>query len=367
MLQQTFVRALGALRGLEPEHPRAWLFTIARNRACPCSARAARWQRRDGDRARHPRPRRSRRAPQRAPRAARRHRLAAEPQRAALLLAQIEDFPQRRIAEVLGTSESRVKTPRVPCPPGADGRPRGPRRPVRRDPRRTVDRARPGAPPLPLRRHLRQCPGCRAFQRGVAFQREALAARSRWAHRRAAREALGGALAGGGAAAGGGAGPGGRRWRAAGRRRRGAGWRRAVGGFGVAGGVGAVLVKVAVAVVVAGPRWVARPPAASGAAPDARAQAPGGAPQATVVPLRTVSAAIAPPASPTNTPRRRRPPRPAAPRATVLARTTPHQASKVRREARCAAAGATTPATRWRRSAPGRRALTPAQHRAARA
>jgi hypothetical protein len=49
------------------------------------------------------------RAPQRTARAARRHRLLAEPQRAALLLAELEDFPQRRIAEVLGTSESRVK------------------------------------------------------------------------------------------------------------------------------------------------------------------------------------------------------------------------------------------------------------------
>ena len=34
VLQQTFVRALDALRsGVVPEHPRAWLFTIARNRA----------------------------------------------------------------------------------------------------------------------------------------------------------------------------------------------------------------------------------------------------------------------------------------------------------------------------------------------
>ncbi len=178
VLQQTFVRALGALRdGVEPEHPRAWLFTIARNRALSVlSARrevasdamelvldthglAEAVERRSelramlADIARLP-----------------------EPQRAALLLAQIEDFPQRRIAEVLGTSEGQVKTlvfrarQALMADRAARAVPCG-------DIRAELSVARGGdLRRASLRRHLRQCPGCRAFQRGVALQREAIAA-----------------------------------------------------------------------------------------------------------------------------------------------------------------------------------------------
>ena len=177
VLQQTFVRALGALRdGIEPEHPRAWLFTIARNRAL--SVLSARREvasdametvldtRGLAEAVEH--------------RSELRAMLAdiaslPEPQRAALLLAQIEDFPQRRIAEVLGTSESRVKTlvfrarQALMADRAARAVPCG-------DIRAELSIAHgPDLRRAALRRHLRQCPGCRAFQRGVAFQRDALA------------------------------------------------------------------------------------------------------------------------------------------------------------------------------------------------
>jgi RNA polymerase sigma factor (sigma-70 family) len=178
VLQQTFVRALGALRsGTEPEHLRAWLFTIARNRALSVLG-ARREVSSDAlemvvD------------VEGLAEAVERRSELRAlladiaclpEPQRAALLLAELEDFPQRRIAEVLGTSESRVKAlvfrarQALMADRAARAVPCGEIR---------AELAVASGPDLrraSLRRHLRQCARCRAFQRGVATQRAALAA-----------------------------------------------------------------------------------------------------------------------------------------------------------------------------------------------
>ena len=144
-----------------------------------------------------------------------------EPQRAALLLAQIEDFPQRRIAEVLGTSESRVKTlvfrarQALMADRAARAVPCG-------DIRAELSIAHgPELRRASLRRQLRQCPGCRAFQRGVAFQRDALATLLPvGAPSGLLAKVLAGALAGGGAGGGAAA-----SWRRGGRKRHGGGRR----------------------------------------------------------------------------------------------------------------------------------------------
>ncbi len=178
VLQQTFVRAFASLRaGTRPDHLRAWLFTIARNRALTVLSR----RREAPGEALHALPdldglaecveRRSELRALLADLA-----LLPEEQRAALLLSELEELPQRRVAEVLGTSEARVRAliyrarralmadraaRAVPC-----GEIRAQLAVARGG---ELRRGR-------LRRHLRQCASCRAFQRGVARQREGLAA-----------------------------------------------------------------------------------------------------------------------------------------------------------------------------------------------
>src|SRR4051794_19485678 len=178
VLQQTFVRALGALRsGTEPEHLRAWLFTIARNRALSVLG-ARREVASDAIDAVVDTEGLAEAVERRSELRALLADIAClpEPQRAALLLAELEDFPQRRIAEVLGTSESRVKALvfRARQALMADRAARAvPCGEIRAE---LAVAHGPGLRRSGLRRHLRQCPGCRAFQRGVASQRDALAA-----------------------------------------------------------------------------------------------------------------------------------------------------------------------------------------------
>jgi RNA polymerase sigma factor (sigma-70 family) len=176
-LQQTFLRAVEALRrGAAPDHVRAWLFTIARNRCLTMLAArrseaelpafelagspgvAEEVDRRDelrellADVARLP-----------------------EEQRSALVLAELGDLPQAQIADVLGVAEARVKAliyqarqtliaERVARTAGCD------------EVRAELAAAR--GPALRrgwLRRHVRRCPGCQAFREEVALQRACLA------------------------------------------------------------------------------------------------------------------------------------------------------------------------------------------------
>ncbi|MDA0166518.1 sigma-70 family RNA polymerase sigma factor, partial [Solirubrobacter ginsenosidimutans] len=295
VLQQTFVRALGALRsGTEPEHLRAWLFTIARNRALSVLA-ARREVSSDALEAVLDTEGLAEAVERRSELRALLADIAClpEPQRAALLLAELEDFPQRRIAEVLGTSESRVKAlvfrarQALMADRAARAVPCGEIRAA------LAVASGPDLRRASLRRHLRQCAGCRAFQRGVATQRAALASVlpvsvpvGLLARVIAAGGAGGAGVAGGAAAGAGGAGAAhGASGAAAGGGGAGAAGVGAAGGAGVAGGAAATLVKVAVAVVLAG--GTAAGTIAHVAGPtDARAQA--------AAPFRTVSATVTP-------------------------------------------------------------------------
>ena len=176
-LQHTFMAAYRHLSGSEKQvQLRAWLYTIARNR-CYTILGARRRQ-----------------APGSAEEASTENLSAAvqrrqdlrdllsdlsglpDDQRAALVLAELGDVAHDEIATVLGVPRERVKAlvfqarssliaSRIardtPCTA------------IRKElaglrggtPRRTI-----------LRRHLRECPGCRAFRAQVAEQRRALAA-----------------------------------------------------------------------------------------------------------------------------------------------------------------------------------------------
>jgi RNA polymerase sigma factor (sigma-70 family) len=169
-LQQTFLRAIEALRrGAAPDHVRAWLFTIARNRCLAALAGrrpTAGTQAEDG--VMHRRDELSELVADVA-------RLPSE-QRAALVLAELADLPQAQTARVLGVGEPRVKAliyqarqqliaERAARGAGCD------------EVRTEIAVARgPALRRAQLRRHLRHCPDCRAFREEVAQQRTGLAA-----------------------------------------------------------------------------------------------------------------------------------------------------------------------------------------------
>ncbi len=175
-LQQTFLRAHGALaaRGA-PAELRPWLFTIARN--CCLTMLSARRPVADGERelasAEGLGDQVQVRADLRAV-VADVERLPDE-QRAALVLAELADLSHDQIAEVIGVRAGKVKALIHQARTTLIAE-----REARDTPcaaiREQLSTARGGALRRgPLRRHLRQCDGCRAYREAVSEQRRALA------------------------------------------------------------------------------------------------------------------------------------------------------------------------------------------------
>lgn len=179
VVQQSMIRAYQALRsGQSPDHVRAWLYTITRNRACTLLASRAGAPVPEGE------PQPVVWSPGADDAALRRADLRAllddlallpEQQRTALVLTEVSGMPQRRIAEVLGVAENRVgglvfQARRTLA---AD---RAARLTPCEEIREQLAVAR--GPELrrgPLRRHLRQCPACRRYRREVDRQQQGLA------------------------------------------------------------------------------------------------------------------------------------------------------------------------------------------------
>jgi RNA polymerase sigma factor (sigma-70 family) len=176
-LQHTFMSAYGSLTGSgQPVQLRPWLYTIARNR-CYTILRARREQ------------------PLGAAEEASTENLSAavqrrqdlrdlladlarlpDDQRAALVLAELGDVAHDEIATVLGVPRERVKALVFMARSSLIAS-----RTARDTPcaaiRKELAGLRGGTPRrTTLRRHLRECPGCRAFRAQVAEQRRALAA-----------------------------------------------------------------------------------------------------------------------------------------------------------------------------------------------
>ena len=175
-LQQTFLRAHGALaaRGA-PAELRPWLFTIARN--CCLTMLSARRPVADGERELASTDGLGEQVQVRADlRAvvADVERLPDE-QRAALVLAELADLSHDQIAEVIGVRAGKVKALIHQARTTLIAE-----REARDTPcaaiREQLSTARGGALRRgPLRRHLRQCDGCRAYRAAVTEQRRALA------------------------------------------------------------------------------------------------------------------------------------------------------------------------------------------------
>jgi RNA polymerase sigma factor (sigma-70 family) len=176
-LQQTFMRAVEALRaGRRPEHVRAWLFAIARNRCL--TLLVARRERRTDELADVPD------TDGLVEQVARRDELRdllsdlarlPDDQRAALVLAELGDLSQARIGDVLGVPEARVKALIYQARQNLIAEREA--RSASCDAIR-AELAVARGPQLrrgSLRRHLRRCAGCRAFRRKVGAQQGALA------------------------------------------------------------------------------------------------------------------------------------------------------------------------------------------------
>ncbi len=177
VLQQTFVRAHRALRaGQRPDHVRAWLFAIARNRCRtlqatrPTDVGGAAAQNAGFDDVNDI-------VQRRADLQALLGDLATLPdeQRAALVLAEIGGLSQAAIGQVLGVGSERVKALVYQARQALISE-RDARALDCGTIRRELAVATGGALRRgPLRRHLRSCASCRAFQTEVRDQREALA------------------------------------------------------------------------------------------------------------------------------------------------------------------------------------------------
>ncbi|MGK2937043.1 MAG: RNA polymerase sigma factor [Solirubrobacteraceae bacterium] len=179
VVQQSMIRAYQALRrGQRPEHVRAWLYTITRNRACTLVAGRARRPVPDDDRgAAAWSPGADDAALQRADLRAVLDDLARLPeqQRTALVLTEMSGMPQRHIAGVLGVEEQRVGwlVFQARRTLGAD---RDARLTPCEEIREQLAVARgPALRRGPLRRHLRQCSACRGYRREVERQQRSLA------------------------------------------------------------------------------------------------------------------------------------------------------------------------------------------------
>src|SRR4051794_29854665 len=178
-LQQVFVAAYRELQaGREPEHLRAWLYAIARNR-CVSMLRA----RRD-DLAAAAAPEPSTDGFAVAAEVERREELEEllgdlarlpEEQRAALVLAELGDLAHDEIAEALGVRRDKVKA-LIFQAREALGAWREARATPCREIRQQLATLRGSAlRRAPLRRHVAVCPSCAAFEREVARQRSAMA------------------------------------------------------------------------------------------------------------------------------------------------------------------------------------------------
>lgn len=179
VVQQSMIRAYQALRrGQRPEHVRAWLYTITRNRACTLVAARARRPAPDDDlEAAAWSPGADDAALERADLRAVLDDLSRLPeqQRTALVLTELSGMPQRHIAGVLGVEEQRVgwlvfqarrtltadrEARLTPC----------------EEIREQLAVARGAALRRgPLRRHLRQCSACRRYRSEVKRQQRSLA------------------------------------------------------------------------------------------------------------------------------------------------------------------------------------------------
>jgi len=203
-LQQTFLRAHGALvdHG-PPDDLRPWLFTIARNR-CLTLLAARRPDAEVDDQLADTRGL----GDDVQARADLRAVVAdvaqlPEHQRAALVLAELADLSHAQIGEVIGVRTAKVKAlihqARTTLIAERDAR----EQPCE-DIREQLATARGGVLRRgPLRRHLRQCPPCRAYRDAVAEQRRALALVLPVIPSAGLKAGILGAASAGGAAAGG--------------------------------------------------------------------------------------------------------------------------------------------------------------------
>ncbi len=176
-LQQTFLRAHRALvtHGA-PDDPRAWLFTIARNR-CRTLLAARRAEAEVGEDL----PATAGLADEVQTRADLRAVVAdvarlPDDQRAALVLSELADLSHAQIGEVIGVRAGKVKAlvhqARTTLIAERDAR----EQPCDQI-REQIATARGGALRRgPLRRHLRLCAPCRAYREAVVAQRRTLAA-----------------------------------------------------------------------------------------------------------------------------------------------------------------------------------------------
>jgi RNA polymerase sigma factor (sigma-70 family) len=175
-LQQTFLRAHRALAEHGPPADlRPWLFTIARNR-CRTLLAARRAEAEVDER-----PASADGLGEQVQARAELRAVVADvarlpdDQRAALVLAELADLSHAQIGEVIGVRSEKVKAlihqARTTLIAERDARDQ-PCEEVREQ----LATARGGAlRRAPLRRHLRQCPPCRAYRDAVAEQRRALA------------------------------------------------------------------------------------------------------------------------------------------------------------------------------------------------
>jgi RNA polymerase sigma factor (sigma-70 family) len=174
--QQTFISAYSELtRSEKPIALRAWLFTIARNR-CLSMLRA----RRETVALEDVEPHTEGLASEVQQRADLRDLLRdlarlPEDQRAALVLAELGDLGHDEIADVLGCQHAKVKA-LVFQARSSLSTSREARETSCAEIREQLSVLRGGAlRRAKLRRHLRECPGCREFRKEVSRQRQAMA------------------------------------------------------------------------------------------------------------------------------------------------------------------------------------------------
>ena len=174
-VQQAFIRALAAIRrGDRPRQPRAWLYTIARNRCRTLLARRRDLpavEALDGAATEGLADAVQQRADLRA--VLDDLQRLPEQQRAALLLAEIGQHTHQEIAEIVGCPRPKVKAlvfqARAALVAQRDARDTS-----CVEIRETLSTATGGVLRRgPLRRHLRDCAGCRDFGAAVAGQRAA--------------------------------------------------------------------------------------------------------------------------------------------------------------------------------------------------
>ena len=175
-VQQTFISAYSELtRSEKPIALRAWLFTIARNR-CLSMLRA----RRETVALEDAQPHTEGLASEVQQRADLRDLLRdlarlPEDQRAALVLAELGDLGHDEIADVLGCPHGKVKA-LVFQARSSLSTSREARETSCAEIREQLSVLRGGAlRRAKLRRHLRECPGCREFRKEVSRQRQAMA------------------------------------------------------------------------------------------------------------------------------------------------------------------------------------------------